>query len=102
MAKKLTCVYQDCPFCGDRGKAVKEVIVKKKLNVKKVSFASPEGQHLIHEAVFGGYKVEFPLFTDGNTFSTDITEVTKRKPKTVKKSKRITSTEEIRKNGDNK
>lgn len=71
MVKKLTCVYQDCPLCGDRGKQVKKLVLDKKLQIKKVSFASPEGQHIIHEAVFGGFKVEFPLFTDGKTFSTD-------------------------------
>lgn len=102
MVKKLTCVYQDCPLCGDRGKQVKKLVLDKKLQVKKVSFASPEGQHIIHEAVFGGYKVEFPLFTDGKTFSTDVTDFTKRKAKTARKPRRITKTEVIRKNGANK
>ena len=103
MAKKvITCIYQDCPFCGQRGKMVKQLVAEGKANVRKVSFASAEGQHLIHEAVFGGYKVEFPLFTDGVEFSTDITDFTKRKAKTTKKSKRITTTEVIKKNGANK
>lgn len=102
MAKKLICVYQDCPFCGQRGKMAKQMVAKGKAEIRKVSFASAEGQHLIHEAVYGGYKVEFPLFTDGKTFSSDIEDFTKRKAKTSKKSKRITTTEVIKKNGANK
>lgn len=93
MRKEIICVYQDCVLCGDRGRKLKKVIISKKLNVRKVSFASPEGRHLIHEAVFGGNKVEFPLFTDGTKFSTNLEDFYKRTPKNTRK---------VRIKGDNK
>lgn len=75
MAKKIICVYQDCPLCGDRGKKLKQLIIDKKLNVRKVSFASPEGKDLIHEAVFNQGIGSMPFFTDGEKFATDIEEL---------------------------
>lgn len=75
MAKEIICVYQDCPMCGDRGKQLKKIIIDKKLNVRKVSFASEEGKDLIHEAVFNQGIGAMPFFTDGTKFSTDIEEL---------------------------
>ena len=85
MSKEIVCVYQDCVLCGDRGKKLEKVIISKGLNVRKVSFASPEGRHLIHEAVFGGFGVKFPLFTDGKQFTSDINELLDKKTKNVAK-----------------
>ena len=83
MNKEIICVYQDCPLCGDKGKKLKKLIFDKKLNVRKVSFASEEGKDLIHKAVFE-YKIGIlPFYTDGKKFSTKIEDlITKR---TVKK-----------------
>lgn len=87
MAKKIICVYQDCPLCGDRGKKLKQLIIDKKLNVRKVSFASPEGKDLIHEAVFNHGIGTMPFFTDGEKFATDIEELI-AKPKKKKGDKK--------------
>lgn len=87
MAKKIICVYQDCPLCGDRGKKLKQLIIDKKLNVRKVSFASPEGKDLIHEAVFNQGIGSMPFFTDGEKFVTDIEELI-AKPKKKKGDKK--------------
>lgn len=87
MAKKIICVYQDCPLCGDRGKKLKNLIIDKKLNVRKVSFASPEGKDLIHEAVFNHGIGSMPFFTDGEKFATDIEELI-AKPKKKKGDKK--------------
>lgn len=87
MAKEIICVYQDCPLCGDRGKQLKKIILDKKLNVRKVSFASPEGKELIHEAVFNQGIGTMPFFTDGVKFSTSIGEIIE-KPKKKKGAKK--------------
>lgn len=87
MAKKIICVYQDCPLCGDRGKKLKQLIIDKKLNVRKVSFASPEGKDLIHEAVFNQGIGSMPFFTDGTKFSTSIEDLV-AKPKKTKGDKK--------------
>jgi hypothetical protein len=87
MAKEIICVYQDCPMCGDRGKQLKKIIIDKKLNVRKVSFASEEGKDLIHEAVFNHGIGTMPFFTDGTKFSTSIEELA-AKPKKKKGDKK--------------
>lgn len=87
MAKEIICVYQDCPMCGDRGKELKKIILDKKLNVRKVSFASPEGKDLIHEAVFNQGIGTMPFFTDGTKFSTSIEDLV-AKPKKKKGDKK--------------
>jgi hypothetical protein len=87
MAKEIICVYQDCPMCGDRGKQLKKIIIDKKLNVRKVSFASEEGKDLIHEAVFNHGIGTMPFFTDGTKFSTSIEDLV-AKPKKKKGDKK--------------
>ena len=84
MANEIICVYQDCPLCGDKGKELKKLIFIKKLNVRKVSFASEEGKELVHEAVFKHKIGSMPFFTDGKKFSNDLKDFTVR-PKKVKK-----------------
>ena len=86
MAKNIICVYQDCPMCGDRGKRLKKLIFDKKLNVRKVSFASDEGRDLIYQALTEHKIGTLPFFTDGEKFTTDINDLiaTKAKRKGVK------------------
>jgi len=87
MSKEILCVFQDCVMCGDRGKKLKDFIAKKHLNVRKVSFASPEGRELCYKAVFENGIGKMPFFTDGVKFSTSLEELIKRKPaKKTKKS----------------
>lgn len=82
--KEIICVYQDCPLCGDRGKKLKKLIFDKKLNVRKVSFASPEGKELCHKAVFEHKIGIMPFFTDGKKFVVNIEDLLKR-PRARKK-----------------
>lgn len=86
MAKNIICVYQDCPMCGDRGKKLKKLIFDKKLNVRKVSFASDEGRDLIYQALTEHKIGTLPFFTDGEKFTNDINDLiaTKTKRKGVK------------------
>ena len=72
MNKEIICVFQDCPLCGDKGKKLKKLIIDKKLNVRKISFASPEGKELCYKAVVEHKIGTMPFFTDGNKFSTKI------------------------------
>lgn len=95
MGKEIICVYQDCVMCGDRGKKLKKLIFDKSLNVRKVSFASPEGQHLIHEAIFVHKIGTLPLFVKGDRFSNNIEDLLKRAPKKTKKSKKTNKKEEV-------
>lgn len=95
MVKEIICVYQDCVMCGDRGKKLKQLIFDKGLNVRKVSFASPEGQHLIHEAIFVHKIGTLPLFVKGDRFSNNIEDLLKREPKKTKKSKKTKEKEEV-------
>lgn len=87
MAKEIICVYQDCPLCGDKGKKLKKLIFDKKLNVRKVSFASEEGGSLIHEAVFSHGIKTMPFFTDGVRFEQNLEDLLKKPKKTAKKEK---------------
>ena len=84
--KEILCVYQDCPMCGDRGKKLKKLIFDKKLNVRKISFASDEGKDLCYKAVFEHKIGTMPFFTDGEVFTNNIEELLgKSVEKTVKK-----------------
>lgn len=79
MNKEIICVYQDCPMCGDRGKKLKKLIFDKKLNVRKVSFASEEGKELCGKAVFDHKISTMPFYTDGKKYSTNLEDfVSKR------------------------
>lgn len=98
MSKEIICVYQDCILCGDRGKKAKKIILDNKLNVRKVSFATPEGRHLIHEAVFKFKMGSLPFFTDGRIFSYKLSDfIEKDEPKEVKKPARKKRTRKSKK-----
>lgn len=85
--KEIICVYQDCPLCGDKGKKLKKLIFDKKLNVRKVSFASDEGKELSYKAVFENKVKKMPFFTDGEAFAENIEELL---GKSVKKNSKKT------------
>lgn len=97
--KTITCVYQDCVMCGDKGKKLRSFIDMHGLNVRKISFASEEGGKLVKEAVFEHKIGTMPFFTDGVKFSTSLADFIK---KPEKKSKKTTKkVKEGGKNGDN-
>lgn len=105
MPKGITCVYQDCIMCGDRGKKIQKIIAESEIDlvIKKVSFAAPEGKELIHKAL-SEYKIgTMPFFTDGEKFSTkleDFTEKCEEKPeKTRKNVKKTTKKRTYKKKG---
>lgn len=82
--KKITVVYQDCPLCGDRGKALKKIVAEKGIRLHKVSFASDEGRALIKTAVFEQGIKTLPFYTDGTKFSVSLSELLKKEPKKKK------------------
>lgn len=90
MGNKIVCVYQDCPMCGDKGKKLKKLIFEKGLNVRKVSFASPEGKELCHKAVFENGIKKMPFFTDGERFSNQLEGLLEKPKKTVKRKRKTT------------
>lgn len=104
MDKEIICVYQDCLLCGDRGAKLKKLIFSEKLNVRKVSFVTPEGRHLIHEAVFNHKMGALPFFTDGKKFSYKLSDFIKQEEKKpAKKSRRSGKNKKVEvKDGDNK
>lgn len=72
--KEIIVVYQDCPLCGAR-KEWGEKTLKEALNararVRKVSFATREGEKLIYEAILKGY-TRLPFVTDGEHFAYNV------------------------------
>ena len=90
MPKKIICVYQDCPLCGDKGKVVQKIAQREGFQIEKVSFASKQGGELIHEAVFSHGIGTMPFYTDGEKFSTNIDDfVEKPAKKTAKTAKKV-------------
>lgn len=100
MNKEIICVYQDCPLCGSRGKQLKKTIENKKLNVRKVSFASPEGKELCHKAVFEHGIKTMPFFTDGKKFVDNLEELFVKNKKTVKKTRKTIKKKEVKDESD--
>lgn len=78
MNKQIICVYQDCVLCGDKGEKLKKLIVDKKLDVRKVSFASEEGRELIHTALLEHKIGTMPFYTDGKRYTTTLEELIKK------------------------
>lgn len=91
MNKEIICVFQDCPLCGDKGKKLKKFILDKNLNVRKVSFASPEGKELCYQAVIVNGIKTMPFFTDGKRFVERIEEFTYPREKSVEKPKKTST-----------
>lgn len=87
--KQYICCYQDCPLCGDKGRKLKRLIFEKQLDVRKVSFASPEGKELCYEAVFIHGIKKMPFFTDGSNYAETLEELIK--PKSVEKPKKTST-----------
>jgi hypothetical protein len=92
---KIICVYQDCPLCGNRGKKLKKIIETKRLDVKKVSFASPEGKELCSEAIFKHGIKTMPFFTDGKKFADTLEELLAKPKKTTKKTRKTIKKKEV-------
>ena len=83
----LTIVYQDCPLCGARKNWGERTIAKATAagqEIRKLSFASPEGSHLCKEAIWAGV-TRLPFITDGVKFSQNIDDFLPKKKKTTKK-----------------
>lgn len=73
MNKELICVYQDCPLCGRKGRKLGKLFTEKKLNVRKVGFATDEGRDLCFKAIQNRI-CKMPFFTDGTKFSNNIND----------------------------
>lgn len=87
--KEIICVYQDCPLCGSRGKAILDLATSNGVAVRKVSFASDEGKDLIYKALTKHKIGTMPFFTDGEYFATNLDELfQKREKKGSKKLKK--------------
>lgn len=86
--KQYICCYQDCPLCGDKGKKLKKLIFDKQLDVRKVSFASPEGKELCYKAVFIHGIKKMPFFTDGSNYAGTLEELIAIKPEKKKTTKK--------------
>lgn len=92
----IICVYQDCPMCGDRGKKLKDYVESNQIELRKVSFASAEGQELIARGVYEHKIRKMPFFTDGIKFSESLSDFVPapvekpKKTKTVKKTTKRT------------
>lgn len=81
----LTIVYQDCPVCGNRkawGERTIAKATKAGKEIRKLSFASPEGAHLCKEAIYAGM-TKLPFITDGVKFSQEIGDFLEKKPKSL-------------------
>lgn len=89
MPKVITCVYQDCIMCGDRGKKIQKIIAESEIDlaIKKVSFAAPEGKELIHKALFEHKIGTMPFFTDGEKFSVKLEDFVENYEKKTEKSR---------------
>lgn len=85
----ITCVYQDCVLCGDRGKAIKKISAEHGLHIIFKSFASDEGKRLCKEAILHGIG-QLPFYTDGEKYSTTLAEFVEKPKKTPKKTPRKT------------
>lgn len=70
----LIIVYQDCPMCGARkewGEKTVAGATKAGMSIRKVSFASQEGQMLSAQAIEKGI-TRYPFITDGTIFARNI------------------------------
>lgn len=86
----LTIVYQDCPLCGARKNWGERTIAKALAagqEIKKTSFASPEGSRLCKEAIYAGM-TRLPFITDGVKFSQNIDDFIQKPKKTRRKTKK--------------
>lgn len=95
----ITCVFQDCALCGDRGKKVKKIVADNDMHLVLKSFASDEGRELCHQAVFKHGIATMPFFTDGKKFSTKLEEFVKKPAKRARKAKKTTKKAEVKQDG---
>ena len=88
MSNEVVCVYQDCPMCGSKGNELKKVLISKGIQIRKVSFASPEGKELITEALSKHGIGTMPFYVMDGRFSTEVDRVLEPVEKPVEKPKR--------------
>lgn len=99
--KQITCVYQDCPLCGSRGKAILDLATSNGVSIRKVSFASDEGRDLIYKAVTR-YKIgTMPFFTDGEYFATNLNDLLQKREKKGSKKLQKRENKEVENELDN-
>lgn len=84
MPKKITCVFQDCVLCGDRGKKKALALAKKGVEIEKISAFTDEGRALCAKAVKAGVGC-MPFFTDGKKYTATIDELLAEPAKKVTK-----------------
>lgn len=92
----LKCVYQDCPTCGNRknwGEKTIRIAKESGLEIKFISFASPEGANLCKQAIYAGIG-KLPFITDGTKFSEDINDFVKKQEAPKKRRTRKVKKEE--------
>ena len=92
-SKEILAVYQDCVLCGDKGRRKIAELAKKGFNIRKVGFTTPEGKELCRQAVFDHGIKTMPFYTDGEKFSSILSELlvknVKKAKKTTRKTKKI-------------
>lgn len=90
MSKEIICVYQDCAMCGSKGQKLQEYIVANKLEVRKVSFASPEGRDLSYKALTEHKNTinRMPFYTDGENFVQHLKDLVEKAKTPAKKQKK--------------
>lgn len=93
MSQTIKLVYQDCALCGSRGEKQIAKADAAGITIQKISFATPEGQHLCKEAVLAGVQ-RLPFYTNGLVFRASIDDfIETAKPKRKTTRKKTTETE---------
>lgn len=85
MSKEIIAVFQDCVFCGDKGRKKATELAKEGVIIRKVGFTTKEGKDLIHKAVFEHKIGSMPFFTDGERFSVSLDEIIEKPATKVEK-----------------
>jgi hypothetical protein len=94
MSKEVLAVYQDCVFCGDKGRKKAKEFASKGVLIRKVGFTTPEGKELIRQAVLEHKIGSMPFFTDGEIFTTNLDDFIEKPAKKTKKTKKTTKESE--------
>ena len=100
MPNEIIVVYQDCVLCGDRGKKIKDIATKAGYRIRKLSFASIEGQEHCLKAIENGVKT-MPFYTDGKIYASTLETLLEAEsepiPAKVKTTKRTRKTKTAKK-----
>lgn len=104
MLREVIAVFQDCVMCGDKGRKKAEILAKKGVFIRKISFVSPEGKELCRQAVFDHGIRTMPFYVEDGKFSESLdellgniqeksTKTKKRKSKVSNKNKKVSKEE---------